>query len=621
MKIASPLSYKQLATEVSVVGLVAVAAFVWVLPRVEVWPYGHVFFLGWLGWRSRCLSRHVLTKLAWTTLQDAEPIPDVPNRTGVVLGDGFVWTGDHVSALHTYVERYKMLPIDSGERGGSPAIHGCGNTRHRWVTIPYARLQSHVALEGSTQCGKTNLLAGGVDQIIATGDGAVVIIDPKGSDALYEAARGAAERYSRAFALIRPRTPSLSASFNLLSSCEETTDIPGRLRPIFPEGREAFYKDEPLTLLQRVAGMYKALDIPWDIRRLHRDVMDLDALHLTLAKYVQVIGGTIRGMQDGRVPPLEMIKERYAEIGIEDPIVPGVLRTLERSQEAHQDRCGNLDVALSGVVDVEHAQLFGAEDSLTWDEIDHHHMVVIFRTDSLITQQIGRNIASLFFQDFMGYMGLRYLRRGSRRTPITIFVDEVGEIVYPDFRHAINKIGEAGGRLFLAWQTEADLDAALGKYQANVIRANCQTRITMRIADPDTADLLARQSPKVRVRRVVSNRATASGRHSGKGISVEDEEVSLIDPNLLHAMPVGQCFVRLDGALFHVNIPYQRKAEPCNHVPPDGADVGSDAPSSSSCMGAVAVAGQGPARPRKTPCRVSNSLPRRPSNGSSIGCA
>jgi hypothetical protein len=619
MKIASPLSYPQLAAEVSVAGLVAVAAFVWVLPRVEVWPYGHVFFLGWLGWRSRCLSRHVLTQLAWTTQWEATPLPHHPSPQGVVMGDGFLWTGEHVSSLHTYVERFQTLPIDSGERGGSPAIHGCGRPADRRVTIPFARLNSHVALEGSTRCGKTNLLAGGVDQIIATGDGAVVIIDPKGSDALYEAARSAAVRYSRAFALIRPRTPELSASFNVISSCEETTDLPGRLRPIFPEGREAFYKDEPLTLLQRVAGMHKALDIPWDIRHLHRDVMNLDALQLTLAKYVQVMGGGIRGMQADRVPPLDLIKERYAALGIDDPIVPGCLRMLERTQRDHQDRCGNLDVALSGVVDVKHAAKFGAQDSLTWDEIDHRNMVVVFRTDSLITQQIGRNIASLFFQDFMGYMGLRYLRRGSRRTPITIFVDEVGEIVYPDFRHAINKIGEAGGRLFLAWQTEADLDAALGKYQANVIRANCQTRITMRIADPDTADLLARQSPKVRVRRVVSNRATASGRHSGKGISVEDEEVSLIDPNLLHAMPVGQCFVRLDGALFHVNIPYQRKAEPCNHVPPDGADVGLDTPSSSSCMGAVA--GRGPARPRKTPCRVSNSLPRKPSNGSSTGCA
>jgi hypothetical protein len=57
-------------------------------------------------------------------------------------------------------------------------------------------------------------------------------------------------------------------------------------------------------------------------------------VHLTLAKYVKVIDGTLRGMRDGRVSPLEMIKERYAEIGIDDPIVPGVLRTWERSQEA-----------------------------------------------------------------------------------------------------------------------------------------------------------------------------------------------------------------------------------------------------------------------------------------------
>ena len=88
------------------------------------------------------------------------------------------------------------------------------------------------------------------------------------------------------------------------------------------------------------------------------------------------------------------------------------------------------------------------------------------------------------------------------RFPIAVFVDEVGEIVYPDFRQAINKVGEAGGRLVLAWQTKSDLDAALGKFQADVIRANCQSRITMRIADDETANLLAKQSPKVRVTRL-----------------------------------------------------------------------------------------------------------------------
>jgi conjugal transfer pilus assembly protein TraD len=413
-----------------------------------------------------------------------------------------------------------------------------------------------VAIEGATQSGKTVLLSHMARQLIAANQGAVVIMDPKGSDHLDVAARQAAACCGRPYALIRPRTPSLSARFNVISSCEEPTDLPGRLRPLFPEGREAYFTDEPLALMQRVAAMHRRLGITWDIRHLHRDIMDLTALRWTLIQYLNTLGAGFEGLQRDRLPGLERIKKRYGELGSGDPLVPGVLRPLERTQEAHQDRFGNLDIALSGIVDVDHADLFGAQDALTWQAIDQAGMVVVFRTDSLVTRHIGRHIASLFFQDFMGYMGLRYLSEGTRRTPITLLIDEVGEIVYPDFRQAINKVGEAGGRLILAWQTEADLDAALGKYEADVIRANCQTRLTLRLADGETADTIAKRSPRVRVTRPTSSRAMAVGGRAGQGITVEDEEMPLLEANLLQAQPAGQGFLRLDGSLYHINMPH-----------------------------------------------------------------
>jgi len=555
-KVDIPLATHHLVTESFVILAVAASALVWILPGLDLTPPGHVLLAAWVLWRLHWLGRQVLIRRAWTKHRDARPIPDAVNPHGLILGDGFTWVGEHVHALKRYVHRYHSLPQDAGERGGSPAIHGCGAAWDRAIVLPYARLQSHVAIEGATQSGKTVLLAHMARQLIAGGLGAVVIMDPKGSDHLYQSARDDAARAGRAFALIRPRTPALSQRFNVISSCEEPTDLPGRLRPLFPEGREAYYKEEPLALLQRVAGMHKRLGLAWDIRSLHRDVMDLTALRWTLIQYLNTLGAGFEGVQPGRLPGIDRIKKRYDELGLHDPLVPGVLRPLERSQEAHQDRFGNLDVALSGVVDVEHAELFGTEDALTWQAIDREDMVVVFRTDSLVTSQIGRNIASLFFQDFMGYMGLRYLTGGTRRTPITLIVDEVGEIVYPDFRQAINKVGEAGGRLILAWQTESDLDAMLGKYQADVIRANCQTRLTLRIADGETADTLAKRSPRVRVTRPTSSRAMVMGGRSGQGITVEDEDMPLLEANFLQGQPAGQCFLRLDGSLYHINLPH-----------------------------------------------------------------
>jgi hypothetical protein len=59
----------------------------------------------------------------------------------------------------------------------------------------------------------------------------------------------------------------------------------------------------------------------------------------------------------------------------------------------------------------------------------------------------------------------------------------------------------------------------------------------------------------VRVTRVTSNRASITGLSAGKGITVEDEEMHLLEANLLKGQPVGQCFLRLDGSLYHINVP------------------------------------------------------------------
>ena len=101
-----------------------------------------------------------------------------------------------------------------------------------------------------------------------------------------------------------------------------------------------------------------------------------------------------------------------------------------------------------------------------------------------------------------------------------------------------------------------DIAKIMGKYEADVIRANCQTRLTLRLADDETADTIAKRSPRVRVTRPTANRAMVMGGRSGQGLTVEDEDISLLEANLLQAQPAGQGFLRLDGSLYHINMPH-----------------------------------------------------------------
>jgi hypothetical protein len=46
------------------------------------------------------------------------------------------------------------------------------------------------------------------------------------------------------------------------------------------------------------------------------------------------------------------------------------------------------------------------------------------------------------------------------------------------------------------------------------------------------------------------------GGRAGQGLTVEDEDMPLLEANLLQAQPAGQGFLRLDGSLYHINMPH-----------------------------------------------------------------
>lgn len=256
-----------------------------------------------------------------------------------------------------------------------------------------------------------------------------------------------------------PALPHISDRLNPLSTCESAVEVAARVRTLFPQTRDPFFTSNPVHTLQMVAHMQWETGKPWSLRHLYRDTMVQRYRLQLLVAYLGTLGLDVSGWRGGRLPQVSKIKQVVQQADIEDPIVDEILSLCELSPETFTQTHSNLNLALSGLIDTDYAdRLDPASDALTWETIEREKMVLVVLTSSLLTREAGNKVGRLVLQDLVGYAGQRYLcNRTADAVPITELIDEFGEVLYPDLIQGVNKLGEAGVRFVMAWQSESDL--------------------------------------------------------------------------------------------------------------------------------------------------------------------
>ena len=107
---------------------------------------------------------------------------------------------------------------------------------------------------------------------------------------------------------------------------------------------------------------------------------------------------------------------------------------------------------------------------------------------SLLLGEVANRIGRVILQDLVGYLGRRYAYDVvDTAPPLTVLIDEFGDVAYPLFTTALNKGGGANARFILAQQSLADAEAAMGPAQARRVLDNLNTKIWCRLADDRTA--------------------------------------------------------------------------------------------------------------------------------------
>jgi hypothetical protein len=260
-------------------------------------------------------------------------------------------------------------------------------------------------------------------------------------------------------------------------------------------------------------------------------------------------------------PGLPQRIRQYQATGPPDLVADALIDDLEKPRDHFTKVTSNLIPAFRGVVGAPLGPLFSTIPAeVTWTRIVEEGMVVYVALAAMLLGDIANRIGRVILQDLVGYLGRRYAYDDVTTTPpITVLIDEFGDVAYPLFTNALNKGGGANARFILAQQSLADAEAAMGPAQARRVLDNLNTKIWCRLADDRTAaeateglGLCTVRLPETGVGLSYGGVGGLSGSSHRRLVA---KETPLIRPSWLTALPRGEALVRMKGEVWKLRVP------------------------------------------------------------------
>ncbi len=196
------------------------------------------------------------------------------------------------------------------------------------------------------------------------------------------------------------------------------------------------------ALLERLATVQAALGQAWTLEGLYTvSVLRVHMEHL-LADYLTHLG--YRGQRG-----LPQCIRHYQATGTPDLVADALIDDLEKPRDHFTKVTSNLIPAFRGVVGEPLGPLFSTVPAeVTWNRIVDEGMVVYVALAAMLLGDIANRIGRGILQDLVGYLGRRYAYDDVMTAPpITVLIDEFGDVAYPLFTNALNKGGGANARL------------------------------------------------------------------------------------------------------------------------------------------------------------------------------
>ncbi len=452
------------------------------------------------------------------------------------LGLGFLWTPVHAQRLFElstvapetlFVSPFVKKLVGVCEKGlgpgdtGSPVLHGVGDDEGD-LFRPLSSLGGGTAIVGTTQAGKGVMLTNLVRQAILRGD-PVVVIDPKSSkrlrNAVFAACRAAGRAKPREF---HPAFPDRGIRFDPFGSFARATELATRVKAVMPADTSGAFSSFAWQAVLVVVEGLLFVDRRPSLRRLADTIESgIDALldecltkHLTdfgpedwparvRAKLDEVEEqGFRRGERNLELSAKALFWEETIKPRHPEPVLNRLIDTYRHDREHYAKITASLMPVLAMLTAGSLAKSLSPDredpddlrDVETLEGIIGAGGVFYVGLDALPDSTVASALGSILLADLTALAGARYNeeRSGASVGRISLFVDEVFNVINEPLIELLNKGMEAGVHVTVAMQTIPDLTDRLGsEAKARMALGNLNNLIALRTKDRATQDFVA----------------------------------------------------------------------------------------------------------------------------------
>lgn len=341
------------------------------------------------------------------------------------------------------------------------------------IRIPTGNRKGHFWCFATTQSGKTRLAEHMIVQDIISGNN-VICIDPKGDIDILNKMLQVCIETGRVddFIYLDPFFPEFSCRINPLSHYKALEELSGHMVSGIETGREPFFYNvsyELSTILVKASILLGRDDNPTQMKEFNFEYFKDQISHYDL----------------------NVLKMRLLRIQSDESrkLIADIDKILNSTAEYYSKVASSLRVALmelchGGIGDIV-GQAYG---NPIFDRLYQKKGVAVFvRLGSLITRKASYTLGKTILSMLQAYVGRVFLSGRKLTPPLCVYVDEAQSVLYNGIDDLFAKAGGAGCWVHGFSQSYNQIVAALGKDKANSILDNINTKMWMRLPDPETA--------------------------------------------------------------------------------------------------------------------------------------
>lgn len=381
------------------------------------------------------------------------------------------------------------------------------------LAIPDANRTSHVAIFGSTRVGKTRLAENMIEQDIMKGNN-ILFIDPKNDQEIWNKIVQTAFRCGRErdLMLVNTAFPEHSAKIDPLSHWFIPEELVAHCIAGIKEGKDPFYRNLSKEV---VTVIITALNI---IARSE----DLPRARFNFADIKSHVG----------IEELEKLKESLSSVTNSEALrseamdlCSDIERIINTGKENFSKVAASLRVALMELTTGNVGKIVGrvsANKFINRLENDKS-TIMVCQLSSLSVEEAAQTLGKVILSMTKSFVG-RVFNSNKRKIkkPLCIYIDEAQSVLFPGLEDLFAKAGGANVFITIFVQSVNQIYDVVGKEKGKSILDNTNTKLFMRVPDPETAQYVANHFG---THKVLSPIMSPNG-----GITAREVEEDIIKP-------------------------------------------------------------------------------------------